>query len=95
MAISLAVNAIVSTLMIVRIYRVHRKTQSFSSSSHRAKLSSVVTVLVEAALFQFSAQLVLVVLFTIDHPGFSLMVGPVTMIYVRKTILRATIKLTP
>ncbi|KAJ3551072.1 hypothetical protein NMY22_g20 [Coprinellus aureogranulatus] len=81
MAISLAVNAIVSSLIIIRIYRVHRATKSFSVNSHRAKLLWVVSVLVEAALFQFSAQLVLVVLFTIDHPGFSLMVGPVTMIY--------------
>ncbi|KAF6752491.1 hypothetical protein DFP72DRAFT_349250 [Ephemerocybe angulata] len=39
-----------------------------------------VSVLVEAAVFQFAAQLVLVVFLTMDHPGFSLMIGPAIII---------------
>ncbi|KAF6755007.1 hypothetical protein DFP72DRAFT_898225 [Ephemerocybe angulata] len=81
MAISLAVNALVSILMILRIYLVHRRSKSFGFSMQGSKLLWTASVLVEAALFQFAAQLVLVVLFTMDHPAFSLMVGPVTIIY--------------
>ncbi|RXW20194.1 hypothetical protein EST38_g5654 [Candolleomyces aberdarensis] len=80
MSLSLVVNAVVSGLMITRIYLVYRETKSASDSAG-TRLSWVASILLESAIALFFAQLVYLVLFRLEHPAFSLVAGPVTIIY--------------
>ncbi|KAJ2932932.1 hypothetical protein H1R20_g4145, partial [Candolleomyces eurysporus] len=80
MSLSLVVNAVVSALMITRIYLVYRETKSASDSAG-TRLSWVASILLESAIALFFAQLVYLVLYKLEHPAFSLVAGPVTIIY--------------
>uniref|UniRef100_A0A4Q2CZU1 Uncharacterized protein n=1 Tax=Candolleomyces aberdarensis TaxID=2316362 RepID=A0A4Q2CZU1_9AGAR len=81
MSLSLVVNAVVSALMISRIYLVYRETK-LASDNTSTKLSWVASILLESAVALFFAQLVYLVLYKMEHSAFSLVAGPVTIIYV-------------
>ncbi|KAJ2923730.1 hypothetical protein H1R20_g13365, partial [Candolleomyces eurysporus] len=80
MSLSLVVNAVVSALMISRIYLVYRETK-LASDNASTKLSWVASILLESAIALFFAQLVYLVLYKMEHSAFSLVAGPVTIIY--------------
>ncbi|KAJ2928190.1 hypothetical protein H1R20_g8912, partial [Candolleomyces eurysporus] len=90
MSISLTVNVIVSGFLIIRIYQVHKETRPYRVdwSSHPANgngdtLSWIASILLESAVFILVSQLIYLVLFTLDYAPFSIIAGPVTIIYVR------------
>ncbi|KAJ3516589.1 hypothetical protein NMY22_g14169 [Coprinellus aureogranulatus] len=80
MGLSLGVNALVSLLMISRIWYVYRQTRSAVENAG-GRLSWVASVLLESAVALFAAQLVYLVLYKIEHDAFALVAGPVTIIY--------------
>lgn len=93
MTLSLVVNALVSTLMISRIWYVYRQSTSTVENAG-GRLSWVASVLLESAIALFIAQLIYLVLYKLEHDAFALVAGPVTIIYVRIAVLRYTQTLT-
>ncbi|TEB31717.1 hypothetical protein FA13DRAFT_1732599 [Coprinellus micaceus] len=79
--LSLIVNAMVSTLMIYKIWTIHMRTKGLLLSSGRLDLSWIVSMLVESALVLFVGQLVYVILYWIDSPQWMIVVLPVTNLY--------------
>ena len=74
MALSLGVNALVSTLMISRIRYVYVQTKSSGEHSVN-RLSWLISVLVESAVALFVAQLIYLVLYALKHDAFLLVAG--------------------
>lgn len=90
--LSLIVSVVVSAIMIGRIMHVYRNARtSFGglspSSSTGHRLSWIASVLLEAAIPLSFAQLVFLVLFAVEYPAFSLVGGPVTIIYVSVNLI--------
>ena len=84
MGLSLGVNALVSGLMISRIWHVYRRTTGCTNvTTARSPLAWILSALLESAVALFVAQLVYMVLYKLGHPAFALVAGPVTIIYVR------------
>jgi hypothetical protein len=85
MGSSLAVNAVVSALMITRIWFVHREAKSAGGTSE-SPLPLVVSMLLQSAVMLFFAQLVYLVLYELRYkfgnPGFVLVVAPIPLLYV-------------
>jgi hypothetical protein len=85
MGSSLAVNAVVSALMITRIWLVHRETK-FAGGISEPPLALVVSVLLQSAVILFFAQLVYLVLYELRYKfgnlGFALVVAPIPLLYV-------------
>jgi hypothetical protein len=85
MGTSLAVNAVVSSLMITRIWIVYRQTKSAGGISE-SPLPLIVRVPLESAIILFLAQLVYLVLFEVRYqlgnPGFVLVAAPIPLLYV-------------
>ncbi|KAF5342370.1 hypothetical protein D9611_001101 [Ephemerocybe angulata] len=79
-SLSLAVNTLVSALMISRIWYVYSQTKSAVETSG-SRLSWVASVLLESTVILFVAQLIYLVLYRIEHPAFSLVAMPVTILY--------------
>ncbi|KAJ3519612.1 hypothetical protein NMY22_g13119 [Coprinellus aureogranulatus] len=80
MCLSIAVNASVSTVMISRIWFVHRQTRS-SGQSVGSKLPWLISVLLESAIALFAGQIVYTVLYALNHDAFSLVSGPIAITY--------------
>ena len=83
MALSLLVNAVVSALMISRVYMVHRETKLGPENiENRLTLGTISAIFLESAIALFFAQLVYLILYTLRHNAFRIVAGPVTIIYV-------------
>jgi hypothetical protein len=83
MGLSLAVNALVSGLMVSRIWHVYRRTSGCTTANIvKSPLAWIVSALLESAVALFIAQLIYMVLYQLGHPAFALVAGPVTIIYV-------------
>jgi hypothetical protein len=80
--LSLIANGVVSGLMIKRIYSIHQATKGVLFHSGRLDLAWVTTMLIESAVVLFVGQLVFVVLYRMNHPGWFIIALPVTCLYV-------------
>jgi hypothetical protein len=80
--LSLIVNAMVSTLMIWKIWTIHQSTKGLILSSGRLDLGWVASMLIESAVVLFVGQLVYVVLYWLDSQVWMVVVLPVTNLYV-------------
>ena len=81
-SLSLAVNAILSGLLV---FKIAKTALALGDSRGRGMtdMRPIISMLVESGLIFFMAQLVWVVCFTVESVGFYLVGGPITMIYVR------------
>ncbi|TEB31704.1 hypothetical protein FA13DRAFT_1791460 [Coprinellus micaceus] len=79
--LSLIANGVVSGLMIKRIYSIHQATKGVLFHSGRLDLAWVTTMLIESAVVLFVGQLVFVVLYRMNHPGWFIIALPVTCLY--------------
>ena len=83
-SISSGVNAIVAGLLCLKLIAVHREvTHSLPALSLRSNLLPMTSLLLETGVFLFMGQLVFVVLFGLQNPGFNSIGSPMIMIYVR------------
>ena len=84
-SLSLTVNTIVTGLLVLKLVLLHREIRHSlpDSSTHKGyDLLPVISVLIESGMFTFIGQLVWVVLFRLQSPGFNAVGSPITMIYV-------------
>ena len=84
-SLSLTVNTIVTGLLVLKLVLLHREIRRSlpDSSTHKGyDLLPVISVLIESGMFTFIGQLVWVVLFRLQSPGFNAVGSPITMIYV-------------
>ncbi|KAJ3545574.1 hypothetical protein NMY22_g2373 [Coprinellus aureogranulatus] len=79
---SKAVNALVSILMISRIWIVYSQAKSVGEHTGR-RLSWLIAVLIESAIVLFAVQLIVVLMYGLPHRAFALVISPITVIYVR------------
>jgi len=83
-SLSLTVNTIVTGLLVLKLVLLHREIRRSlpDSSTHKGyDLLPVISVLIESGMFTFIGQLVWVVLFRLQSPGFNAVGSPITMIY--------------
>ncbi|KAJ2912316.1 hypothetical protein MD484_g8099, partial [Candolleomyces efflorescens] len=84
MGTSLAVNAVVSGLLITRIWLVHRENKKLGGVRDSA-LPLVLSALLQSAVLLFFAQLIFLVLYILRYryrnPGFALVVAPIALLY--------------
>ena len=95
--ISLAVNLLVTALIVYKIIVVYNDIRVFSTrnvqTNHdaygngRRDLYPVLSILIESGLMTFVGQLVQSIMYTTTIPGFPLVSGPVVMLYVRASRL--------
>ena len=81
-SLSLAVNAILSGLLVFKIAKISLALGD-SRGEGMTDFKPLISMLVESGLMFFMAQLVWVICFTVESVGFYLITGPITMIYVR------------
>lgn len=81
-SISLAVNTCTTALIVGRILMMSRQAVAAPSVGNK-HVRTAIALLIESGLLTFLVQLSWVVLFSLNrHPGFYLIGGPTTMIYV-------------
>ena len=96
--ISLAVNAIVTALIVYRIITVYNDIRGFNSivqaSSHRngrRDLHPLISILIESGLVTFIGQLAQPIMYNSASEAFPLVIGCVVMLYVRALNIRLLI----
>ena len=84
-SISLAVNALVTCLMIFKILAVYRDIQGLNTSGERGPRDDlhalIISIFAGSGMLTFVAQLVQTILY--NHTAFPLVSGVVVMLYVR------------
>ncbi|KAF8983076.1 hypothetical protein BDQ17DRAFT_1316292 [Cyathus striatus] len=82
--VSLAVNALVTLLMVLKIwiiYKAGRNTEADINYDRHNSLQPVIAMLLESGAMVFIAQVFYVLFFELRHPGWYVISGPVVMIY--------------
>ncbi|KAF8869131.1 hypothetical protein BD779DRAFT_781637 [Infundibulicybe gibba] len=79
--ISLAVNALATSLIVTKILLTSREVRSVLGSDSHRPFRIVTAMLIESGLLTFAFQLVFVVLFSIQHPAQDLISFPIAQIY--------------
>ena len=82
-SIDTAVNGIIAALLVLKLIAVHREDTRSSPASCPRNLISMPSLLMETGMFMFIGQLVFVILFKLQNPGFNSIASPMIMIYVR------------
>ena len=84
-SISLAVNALVTGLIVYKIVSVYRNSRGISRTPGNGQrdLSPLISILVESGMITFAAQLVQSVMYKVDPADFPIISGLVVMLYVR------------
>ena len=83
---SLAVNALVTALIVYKIVTVYRDIRKYNDKAHgygHLDLSALISILIESGLMTFAGQLVQSVMFKYATDAFNLVNGVVVMLYVR------------
>lgn len=86
-SIALAVNAIIATLLTVKIFMMYREHQR--STIHKGRvnpLRATISILNESGMMMLACQIIWLVLFRKKEPAFFLVRGPIVMIYVKRFI---------
>ena len=87
-AISMVVNAVVTIMIVLRIWTLSNRLNVIlgstrESSSNNSPYKIVISMLLESGLTIFIAQLVLLALYVTISPGYNVIVGIVTQLFVR------------
>jgi len=82
---SLGVNAIVATLLAVRISQVQRMAEkSFTVQKHKIHpIRGFISIINDSGMLMLGCQIIWLTLFRLNSVGFVLVRGPIVMIYVR------------
>ena len=85
---SLSVNAIVATLLAVKIYELQRiAEQSFTVQKRKVHpIRGFISIINDSGMLMLGCQIVWLTLFSLNNVGFVLIRGPIVMIYVRKNL---------
>ena len=84
--ISLALNSIVTGLLVLRITLVHRQCRRAMAQASRRpydlQVSPVISILIETGMMTFVSQLVLVIVFGLQSASAIVVGSPMVMVYV-------------
>ncbi|KDR77496.1 hypothetical protein GALMADRAFT_138599 [Galerina marginata CBS 339.88] len=84
-SISLCVNAVVTSLLVLKIVRLHRELASGGPRTRGMyELRPLISIIIESGMFTLVAQTLWVVFVQLEsdgNPGFGAIIGPTTMIY--------------
>jgi len=80
-SLSLAVNAIVTGLLILKIVLEYRKTQTSNRVHWRKNIMPIVAILIETGLMTFVGQLAWTISYSLQSNVFGLVGGVVVMLY--------------
>lgn len=84
-SISLAVNTVVTGLLVLRLYLRHRemqKTLTDSPARVGMDLRPLMSMIMETGMLTFTGQLVYIVVFWLHSNGYYVVSGPLTILYV-------------
>jgi hypothetical protein len=87
--LSLAVNALVTALIVYRIITLYNDIRGFGTNSSQGSLlghrdlNPLISILIESSLITFIAQLIQTVMYKAAIDAFPLISGSVVMLYVR------------
>ena len=81
-SLSLLVNAIVTSLLVIKITLECRQTISSEHISWRRNIKPIIALLIETGLMTFIGQLAWTVSYSLQSTVFSLVAGVVIMLYV-------------
>ena len=84
-SLSLAVNTLVTGLIISKILSVYRNIRRSESHGHAdgPDMVLIISILMESGAITFVAQLVQTLIFRFANVAYPMVVGPVVMLYVR------------
>lgn len=87
--ISLALNAIVTGLLVLRIILIHRQCRHAMTQADRRlydiQVSPVILILIETGMMTFVSQLVFVIVFGLQNASAIVVGSPMVMVYVRSS----------
>jgi len=81
-SVALAVNAVIATLLTVKMFMMYRENQR--STIHKGRvnpLRATISILNESGMMMLACQIIWLVLFRKKEPAFFLVRGPIVMIY--------------
>ncbi|KIJ51799.1 hypothetical protein M422DRAFT_26522 [Sphaerobolus stellatus SS14] len=80
-SISLAVNALVTMMLVGRIWTFMRQSRDVLATGHSTYLHPTISILIECGVFTLAAQMCWVIFFKLQTPPWFMIGGPLTMIY--------------
>ncbi|KIJ30119.1 hypothetical protein M422DRAFT_120827, partial [Sphaerobolus stellatus SS14] len=93
-SISLAVNALVTMMLVGRIWMFMRQSRDVLAPGHSTYLHPIISMLIESGVFILAAQMCWVIFFKLQTPPWYLIGGPITMIYgITPTLVTARVAL--
>ncbi|KIJ48203.1 hypothetical protein M422DRAFT_28468 [Sphaerobolus stellatus SS14] len=93
-SISLAVNAIVTMILVGRIWMLMRQSRDVLTTGHSTYLHPIMLLLIESGVFTLAGQMCWVIFFKLQTPPWFIIGGPLTMIYgITPTLLAARVAL--